>query len=342
MPERKPVVYIIRGDDRQAIEDHLDDLFQKTGDPDMAEMNTTRLEGKSTSLNDLRAAALAMPFLANRRLVILEDALQPYSGKGKGHKREEFLALLDSLPQSTGLVLVIPDSQRYTKGQMRWEILNEAHWLIAWTRKAGNKAFIVDCLLPAERDMPRWIRKKVGEMSGNITSQGADTLADYVGTNTQRAVQEIDKLLTYVNFERPINEIDVEKLTVQDRRADIFDLVDAIGERDGRTALDLLRLISEEMDFSQLFGMVVRQFRLLLQAREIIDEGGNQRDVAKKLHQLNFVAKKLIKQLESFDLKTLEGIYHQLLEIDLNAKTGQMDADIALDVLIARLADDRF
>lgn len=338
MPEKKPVVYILRGDDRQAIEDHLDDLYQKTGDPEMAEMNTTRLEGRATSLNDLRAAALAMPFLADRRLVILEDALQSYAAKGSGHEREQFLRLLDSLPQTTGLVLVIPDSQRYTKGQRRWEVLDEDHWLMLWSRNAGSRAFVVDCLLPSERDMPGWIRKKVVEMSGSITPPGAATLADYVGTNTQRAVQEINKLLTYVNLERAITEIDVEKLTVQDRRADIFELVDAIGGRNGQKALDLLRLLTEEMDFGRLFGMIVRQFRLLLQAREIIDDGGSRRDVAKKLHQLNFVADKLVKQAASFDLRTLETIYHQLLEIDLNGKTGQMEADIALDVLVAQLA----
>jgi len=337
MPERKPIVYILRGDDRQAIEERLADLYHKTGDPDMAEMNTTRLDGKTTSLNDLRAAALAMPFLANRRLVILEDALQLNAAKGRG--REEFLALLDSLPQSTGLVLVIPDSQRYKKRQRYWEILGEDHWLMAWSRKAGSRAYVVNCLLPSESNMPGWIRKKVGEMGGNITSQGAEMLADYVGTNTQRAVQEINKLLTYVNYERSVDEKDVEKLTVQERRADIFDMVDAIGKRDGRTALDLLRLLSEEMDFSRLFGMIVRQFRLLLQTREILDEGGSKSVVAKKLHQQYFVVEKLVEQAASFDLRMLEGIYHQLLEIDLNAKTGQMELDIALDVLIAQLAN---
>jgi DNA polymerase-3 subunit delta len=339
MPEAKPIVYILRGDDQQAIEDHLKSLYAKIGESNVAEMNITRLVGKSTSLNDLRAAALAMPFLTERRLVVLEDALQSYSGREKQRERKEFLKLLDSLPQSTGLVLVVPDSKKYAHGAMRWEKLDENHWLMKWSREAGSCAYVIDCPLPAEREMQGWIQKKVNEMDGRITSQGAATLAEYVGNNTQRAVREINKLLTYVNFERPIEDDDVRKLTAQDRQADIFNLVDAIGSRDGGKALDLMHLLLEEMEFVQLFGMIVRQFRLLLEAREIMDDGGKTGDIAQILHQPNFVARKITGQAERFDLSTLEGIYHHLLQIDLNSKTGQMDGDVALDVLIARLAN---
>jgi DNA polymerase III subunit delta len=339
MPEAKPIVYILRGDDRQAIEELLRDLQQKIGDSDIAEMNITHLEGKSTSLNDLRAAALAMPFLTERRLVILEDALQPYSGKEGKKEREQFLKFLDSLPQSTGLILVVPDSIKYQQGQLRWEKLDQNHWLMKWTRDAGERAYVQDCPLPTESKMQEWIREKVGEMDGEITPQGANTLASYVGNNTQRAIREIDKLLTYVNFERPIEDKDVRKLTAQDRQADIFDLVDAIGSREGPKALDLLHLLLEDMDFVQLFGMIVRQFRLLLEAREIMDDGGNAEDVAKTLHQHPFVARKVTEQARHFDLPTLAAIYHQLLMIDVDSKTGQMEGDVALDILIARLAD---
>jgi len=65
--EIKPIVYILRGDDREAIKSHIKSLYNKLGELDMAEMNTTRLEGKSADLNDLRSAALSLPFLAERR-----------------------------------------------------------------------------------------------------------------------------------------------------------------------------------------------------------------------------------------------------------------------------------
>jgi len=335
MSEEKPVVYILRGDDREEIESQIRKFYQKLGTPEMAEMNTTRLEGKSADLNDLRAATLALPFLTERRLVVVEDALKPYSGRGKQQVRQQLIALMDSLPQSTALVLVAPDSQKYNGS---WENLHEGHWLIKWTKETGSRGIVVDCALPTDREMAGWVRNKVVDLGGAITPFAASTLAEYVGTNTQRAAQEIEKLLTYVDFARPIDDDDVRRLTVQDPQSDIFEMVDAIGTRDGKKALEMLHLLLEENEVIQLFGMIIRQFRLILQAKEIMDTGGNEQDVAKILHQHSFVARKISAQTRQFDLATLESIYHQLLKIDVDMKTGEMPGDIALDILIARLA----
>ncbi|MFN2302492.1 MAG: DNA polymerase III subunit delta [Anaerolineales bacterium] len=340
MAEEKPIVYILRGDDREAVEAHIRNFFSGLGEPDLAEMNTTRLEGKSATLNDLKEAALSLPFLTERRLVIFDDALTRYPAKENQKERQQFLELLDALPQTTGLVLIVPDYKKYKSKtrQWVWDTLQERHWLIQWASKADKRALIIDCLLPKLDQMRGWIFQKAAEFGGRFTQPAADTLVDYVGNNTQRAAQEIFKLLTYVNFERPVDDDDVRRLTEQDRERDVFELVDAIGNRDGKTALEMFHLLLEDMDFISLFGMIIRQFRLILQAREIMDEGGNVNDVASILHLLNFVAQKISAQARKFTLEDLEKIYHQLLKIDVDGKTGEMPADIAVDVLIAQLA----
>jgi DNA polymerase-3 subunit delta len=316
----------------------LGDFVARLGAPDMAAMNTTRLEGGSATLNDLRAAALAMPFLTERRLVIVEAALAPFSGRGKQGDRQVFLALLESLPQTTALVLVAPDSRKYRRGSYQWEKLNEKHWLVTWVSKHPDRAMILDCALPTDAEMVQWTRAKAVELGGEFSPIAASTLVDYVGNNTQRAAQEINKLLTYVGFQRPVDDDDVRRLTAQEQQADIFDMVDAIGGRDGETALKTLHILLEESDVLPLFGMIVRQFRLLLQAREILEAHGSQDDIARTLKQHPYVAQKIAGQAKRFDLPTLESIYHQLLKMDVDGKTGGMDVGLALDVLIARLA----
>ena len=82
MAEEKPVVYILQGDDREAIESPSE-FRRSLGTPDMADMNTTRLEGKRLT-STICGAALALPFLTERRLVIVEDALRFFDG---GRKR---------------------------------------------------------------------------------------------------------------------------------------------------------------------------------------------------------------------------------------------------------------
>ena len=343
MPDNKPVVYILRGDDREAIETHIHNFYQSLGEAEIADLNFTHLEGGQVDLNDLRGAALALPFLTERRLVVLEDALKLVEGGGETRKKDQFLALLESLPTSTALVLVLPDSQKVRKRDGRWEsywsTLGQKHWLMLWADEAGGKVYIQDCPLPSAREMGHWIRNKAMERSGNFTIGAAQILADYVGNNTQRATQEIDKLLTYANFERPVDEDDVQRLGIQDRESDIFELVDSIGSRNGQKALDLLHLLLEEMSFGQLFSMVVRQFRLILQAREIMDAGGGEGDIAKILRLRSFVGQKIASQARKFDMHSLESIYYLLQKIDMDVKTSRVDGDVVLDMFIARLAE---
>lgn len=339
MPEEKPIVYILRGDDRQAVDSHLSTFFASLGNADMAEMNTSRLEGKAATLNDLRAVSLALPFLTERRLVIVEDALEPYSGRGKQKVREDFLDLMESLPPTTALVLIVPDIPKFSRYSGRgWETLKDSHWLIKWTKTVGRRALLIDCALPTEDKMPLWIQNKAVALGGQFTNEAALLLRDYIGNDTRHAIQEITKLLTYVGFERPVEGKDVALLTVRDHQSDIFALVDAIGNRDGHKALEMLRILLDEMDFIPLFGMVIRQFRLLIQACELLELGGTEGDLVKTLGLHPFVAKKIYAQAKKFNLSDLEKIYHHLLEIDLGEKTGRMPGEVALDMLIARMA----
>ena len=88
-------------------------------------MNTTRLDGSSTTLEQFEAAARAMPFLAPRRLVILT---RPAARLTTKPQRERFLDLLNKLPPSAAVVLVEPGS--LTKERERKE--GKTHWLVEW------------------------------------------------------------------------------------------------------------------------------------------------------------------------------------------------------------------
>ncbi|MBW6467361.1 MAG: DNA polymerase III subunit delta [Brevefilum sp.] len=359
MPEDKPIVYILRGDDREKIEAVIRQFFEQLGDANMAEMNTTRLDGKSADLNDLRAAGLALPFLAERRMVIVEDALQKYVrvrhqkgddstlGEGENSQLPDkialFLAFLAGLPPSTALVLVVPDQRKSRKRNDVWETdwvsLNDKHWLIQWAKGERTRAAIIDCALPTEREMARWIGQKAQELSGDFSPQACLVLAQYVGNDTQRAVQEINKLLTYVNFKRQVTQDDVELLCMNEQQASVFDMVDAMGQRDGKTASRLFHQLLEDMDFTyDLFPLVIRQFRFLIQAREMLDMGGTRRDLYGIPGLLPFLVPKIFDQAQKFNLAELEKIHHHLLQIDLGEKTGRIPGEIALDILIAQLS----
>jgi DNA polymerase III delta subunit len=83
--------------------------------------------------------------------------------------------------------------------------------------------------------------------------------------------------------------------------------------------------------------MVVRQFRLLLLGKEILTNNGAEKDLIKVLNIKPFVARKIVSQASRFRRADLEWIYHRLMEIDLSAKSSDMDVDLSVDLLIVEL-----
>jgi len=338
MGETKPIVTILRGDDSTRMEALLHQYQGELGAPDMASLNTSQLDGNTASLDDMRSATLTMPFLAPRRLVIMDHALARLEGK-KSEEQGKFIALLDSLPQTTSLVLLIEDHLLSKGGKTFWEKLTPKHWLMSWVKEAGIRAHVEDCRLPGDKEMTAWVQKKAREMGGEFKPDAAAKLAEYVGNNTQRAITEINKLLTYVNLQRAVNTEDVVLLTAQEHEGNIFDLVDAIGERNGRAALSQLQILLERSDALEISGMITRQYRLLLQAREILDEGGGENQVREELNLHPYVAQKLTSQAKRFKIAQLEEIYRRLLKIDLDIKTGGMPGDVAYEMLVTELTE---
>ena len=351
--EEKPVVFILRGDDDFEINKFVHTLIARLGDPAMADLNTSRLEGRSTNEDALRSAALAMPFLADRRLVILNNPLAlPSISRRKGESpadgedsqpaentrsaQARFTHLLDGLPSTTALVLVVHDSRSYHKGRSEWDLLTDNHWLMKWAHLAGKRVLLRDFMLPTDASMPEWVRKQTQALGGQMSPQAARALTDYMGCDTQAASQEILKLLTYVNFQRPIEEGDVFELTTPTNQSSVFELVDAIGEGRKR-AVQLLHSLLEVSEAQELFAMINRQFRLILQAREVINEGGDADRIASELKLAPFLARKLAGQASRYSMPVLEQIYHRLLAMDLAAKTSQMSLETALDVFIAEI-----
>ena len=166
----------------------------------------------------------------------------------------------------------------------------------------------------------------------------AARLAEMVGVDTRQAGMEIAKLLAYVNWDRPVRGSDVDAVCIFTSQQSVFDFVDALSQGNGKVAQKLLHRLLENEDPFSLWGMVVRQFRLLIQAREILDGRGNKDDVARALGVHPFVAEKTTGQAGRFSMESLENIYHRLLNIDEQVKTSQVTLDLALDTLIVELA----
>ncbi|MGE5374788.1 MAG: DNA polymerase III subunit delta [Bacteroidota bacterium] len=319
-----PNVFFLYGSDEFAISRKLKDFETDFGDPTSADMNTARLDARSMSEDDLGNAVNAMPFLAKRRLVLLANPSSKYNNPQVRKKFQEFI---EKTPETARLVLYESVEPRDA----------EKHWLVKWAEKNEKAIQARAFMLPRLKDMTGWIVNETKNQEGKIEPRAAEVLKEMVGVDTRQAGMEIAKLLAYVNWSRPVTVQDVEAVCVMTSEQSVFDFVDALANGNGKAAQHLLHRLLETEDEFSLWGMVVRQFRLLIQAREILDGRGNRDDVARALAVHPFVAEKAAQQASRFSIESLEAIYHRLLNIDERVKTSQVTLDLAMDMLVVEL-----
>lgn len=330
--------YILHGEDEFSRSEALDKIKAKMGDPSMVNLNTTHLDGKKVSLSELRHACETIPFMTKRRLIIVEDLLVHIAsragrGEGGGGKAlsKELLEYLPTLPASSALVFLESTS------------LSSKNNFLSLARKIKDKGYACEYPILSSDRLTDWIVKRVRQKGARIEAEAARELATHVGRGLRVMDQELEKLTTYVGHDGIVTTREVLLLVSPTWEANIFHMVDALGERRTRRALQLLhRLLDYQEPPLRILAMITRQFRMIMQYRQLRDEGRSTEQIQEiaGIHQ-RFIIDKLSRQAGNFSLPQLRDIYRRLLEVDQQIKTGRMDPILALDLLVVEVSRRR-
>jgi DNA polymerase-3 subunit delta len=322
-----PTIYFLYGDHEIAFSEFIHRLREKMGDPSTADMNIDVFSSSNLDLGKLEEVCTSLPFLAPRRLVILE---QPLRNLMDSPRKDRFLLLLNAIPQTTALLVIENVDLKSAKGKTP-KLINQ---FIQWLEENQPTSYVNRFELPQGPRFIQWVQQRALELGGQIEPQAAHLLSEFVNEDPHTAIQELSKLLDYVNRDRPIEIEDIEKLTPLQPQSDVFAMVDAIGLRNGSQALQWLRQLLQDDSPLYAFAMIVRQFRLLLLTK---DAQTNRLDPREALDVHPYVARKIIAQAKNFSLDDLESIFHRLKEIDVASKTGQDTLDVSLERFVANL-----
>jgi len=335
------MLYILHGEDEFRRSEALAKLKAKLGEPTVASLNTTVLDGRTLTLSDLRQACDALPFMSDRRLVIVEgywSQFEPRERK-RGKQRQSKVTtpdaafvqeLVDYLPHLPGTTrLVFLENRSLPKSNPVFRVLSSDE----------SQVFVKEFKQPHGGDLERRIRERMKAKGGTIVPEAARELARSVGSDLRQLDQELEKLLAHANFQRPVTVSDVHLLVQATQVSTVFALVDAIGLRRREQAV---RYLHELLDSGEhplgLLVMIERQFRIMLQVKELQGEGLRVSQMQRTLgirHQ--FIIEKSLRQARNFSMPRLESIYSHLADVEQAIKTGRIAALLALDLLVAEL-----
>lgn len=332
------MLYILIGEDDFSIRQALDTIKKSAGDPAALMPNTAVLDGAKVTPEQLRAACETVPFLADKRLVIVEGLLErfePKKQKSKNGKKSSRAAAPAEDYQP--IAMAIKELPPFTELVLIGNVKSANLLLHAISPGAKVSAFP---LLSKRDDLVRWIEKRVAMQSkAGISKKAADLMARLVGSDLWTMSNEVDKLVLYTGG-RAIEEPDVKAVVSNVQETSVFDMVDAIIESRVALAQQLLqRLFQQGMSPAQVLVMLARQARIIFQVKEMRSGGRTRVDIKSKLGLTSdWVINKAWEQADKYSPSRLKEVYHKLLDADIAVKTGRYDSpELALDVLLAEM-----
>ena len=313
------MIYLLYGPDELARSEALAALKAQVP-PDLADLNITLLDGRKLKLEALIAACEAFPFLAERRLVIVHDLLK-YQKAGK--ERDELRAYLPRVPATCDLVFIESDDFDKRSG------------VFTYLKKTAT----VQEFLPRQgAELVSWLTERARLLGVRLDATAAQRLIGYAGSDGRTLVNELSKLASYVGRGGRITPEAVEVL-VQDRQEqNLFAFIDELSARRRGAALEgLRRLFADGQAATYVLFMIARQVRILLGVKELATQRLRPDDIAARLGQRPFVVRKALEQVRGFTDAELARLHDRVLELDHASKTGRIEAEAGLEMLVIEL-----
>jgi DNA polymerase-3 subunit delta len=315
------LIYVIAGKEQSLVSTECDRLLERLIEPQQRTVALFSADPKQVAVADIMDELRTLPFLAERRVVVVKGADEFIS-----ENRQLFESYFDN-PCPTGVLILTVSS--WPAGTRLAKKLSKVGKLIS---VAQPKTW----LLP-----DHLVRYASDAHSKELTSEAAELLVELIGDELGRLYSEVDKLALFADNKKTITLQHVEQLIGHNRIFSAFAVIDACLAGDSAQAVDRLRNMFAEDKSAEytVVGAFAFHFRRLFNAKVLFEKGAGPAEVATKLriwgNKEGFFA-----QLRRMSLQQIGDTLQQLAQIDYAIKTGQTKAQVEIEKLvIQRLAD---
>ncbi|MCX7778824.1 MAG: DNA polymerase III subunit delta [Patescibacteria group bacterium] len=292
-------------------------------------LSVLRLEGQDLTVDKFRQSVFSPGLFSTKRLIIIENLLSQNEDSAllqevinfvrkskKGKKKEE----------KDNVVIFRESEEKIPQ--------NESHQKLFSLLKKEKYAQKFDWL--ENNELRKWIKEEVKKRDGEIEEKAVDLLVNFIGPDLWRMSTELDKLIAY--GQGKISAKNVKLIVETKPEEDIFNLIDALVEKNKKRAVQLIReQLENDIPFTQLLNLLARQFRIILQIKDRKEKFLNYYQLASELGVHPYSVKKSLIQAPRYTLDELKKIYQELLRIDYQLKTTNLQPELLFDLLVAKL-----
>lgn len=311
------MIYLFHGTDKAQIQKTIQDWEKAFFDKNPNSANLTKYTPDQINLPNLISELKSLPFLEDKRLIILPE----FPDKIDKEEQKKLAAEFKNLPDTTILCLISYKKLPKTTNPIHKELIK--------LNKKDSKNFQIKEISTSEKSLAEDIQKIISSYDKQISFNQAKELAQNLGQNSIRIHSETHKLATYSQALNPdqtnITDQEINQICSYSTETNVFHLMDHITLGQTKQAYQKIQqLIDNGEDLIKIFYLIIRQFRILTQLNSLSQQGLPQTEIAKitKLHP--YVVKKTTPQAQKFSQNQLLFTLNQLLQIDRQIKTGQI------------------
>lgn len=322
--------YLLYGRETFLLEE-LENSFIGMVNPDMKDFNLSVIDGKETSLEAIRTAVETLPFMDEKRIVIIKD-FELLFGKRKNFTEADeksLIALLDNFPDTTCLIFVV-----YGQIDSRKSIV----------KKIKDRSICLELKKLEDMEILKWCQDKFNKMSVQINNSEvayfieSSGYRDRVSEMTLSDMEnEINKLCSYVGKGNKIDKAAINEMLKNKSENDIFLFIDSIGSKNSKKAYKVLDdLLDSGESVLGILARLSKNFSQVLQVKDLSKKRLTNNLIEKTMGVHKFTLNKLIKQSRNYEYETIINILNSIAQADYKIKNGLMNDRLSLEIIIAK------
>ena len=294
-------VYFLEGEEPYFMDQISDFILENVLTEDEKGFNQSILYGKDLSIDAIMTTAKRYPMMAERQVVVIREA--------QNIKNIEDLASYVEKPLTSTILVINYKYKTIDKRKKLYKALSK------------NGVYLESKPL-YDNQVPAWITKYLKEKNLGIDPRAAQLIADFIGSDLQRIVNELDKVTISLVPGTSIMPDDVEKNIGISKEFNTFELQNALGNKD---ILKSNRIINYFIDnekmhpLTVIIGMLANYYRKVL-VYHSIENKSDRNLVAQKLGVNPFFINDYANAAKNYSLDKAIAIISMMREYDLRSK----------------------
>ncbi|KRK65417.1 DNA polymerase III subunit delta [Companilactobacillus tucceti DSM 20183] len=320
-------VYLVTGKEEVFVK-QVENAFKDLLLPEERDMNFSSFDLEDTSLDDAINEAISAPFFGEKRLVFINH---PYFLTGEKSKSfvEQNMDLLTEYVKNPTPSTIMVIFATYEKLDSRKKVV----------KQLKKSVTTVDASKMDSGRLANTVNMDLKNDGYSIDREALDLLINKTQGNYSQVVNQLDKLKLYAMQSKVIDEKAVSELVPQSLDDNVFELMNQILAQNIYQAEELYQqFLLQKIDPILLVAILMSQLRTLIQTKILSERGLSESTISKSLKLHPYRVKMSLKQARNLEIQQLILMFHSIVDLDYQIKSGQGDKELLFDLFIAKFA----